>query len=91
MCWKLKEGQEHGFNLFDFADRLRTRGWIVPAYTLPANCERTPVQRIVVRHGVSRSLADTLLADMQQAIAYLVKHPGCGDAAESIASGFTHT
>ncbi len=89
VCWKLKAGQEHNFNLFDFADRLRMRGWIVPAYTLPPNCQTTAVQRIVVRHGVSRSLADMLLADMRQAIAYLDKHPS--ERAESLVGGFSHT
>ena len=30
-----------GFSLFDLADRLRARGWQVPAYTLPANCQES--------------------------------------------------
>jgi len=91
VCWKLNEGQDHGFNLFDFADRLRTRGWIVPAYTLPPNCERVAVQRIVVRHGVSRSLADALLADMRQAIEYMNKHPSAGPGVDEAVGGFKHT
>ena len=31
-----------GFNLFDLADRLRTHGWLVPAYTLPAELQDMP-------------------------------------------------
>ena len=44
VCWKLKEQSRPGFTLFDLADRLQFRGWQVPAYTLPANCETTAVQ-----------------------------------------------
>ena len=37
LCWKIKEGTDPGFSLYDVADRLRARGWQVPAYALPAN------------------------------------------------------
>jgi glutamate decarboxylase len=36
VSWKIKKGTDPGFSLFD---RLRVRGWQVPAYTLPANCQ----------------------------------------------------
>jgi glutamate decarboxylase len=32
-----------GFTVFDLSERLRTRGWIVPAYTFPANLEHVAV------------------------------------------------
>jgi glutamate/tyrosine decarboxylase-like PLP-dependent enzyme len=31
VCWKMKPGAAPGFSLYDLADRLRTRGWQVPA------------------------------------------------------------
>ncbi len=36
-CWKLKEGSSDSINftLFDMADKLRERGWLVPAYPMP--------------------------------------------------------
>ena len=71
VCWKLREGPDHGFTLFDVAERLQARGWQVPAYTLPADCEKIAVQRIVVRHGVSHTLADLLLGDLRHARADL--------------------
>ena len=68
VCWKLKEdGQPKPFTLFDLSDRLRYRGWQVPAYTLPANCQQTVVQRILVRHGVSRDLVASLVEDIRAA------------------------
>jgi len=90
VCWKIKEGRNPGFNLFDFATRLRERGWQVPAYTLPADCEDLSVQRILVRHGVSRDLASLLLKDMKQALVYFDKHPvGIPQQSEE-ATGFHH-
>ncbi len=75
VCWRLREGTEPGFNLFDLADRLRVRGWQVPAYALPANCQQQSVQRILVRLGVSRDLASLLVADIEAALDHLSRHP----------------
>src|SRR5208283_5407866 len=75
VCWKLKDDVRPGFTLFHLAERLQFRGWQVPAYTLPPNCETTAIQRIVVRHGVSRSLAEGLISDIERSVAYLEKHP----------------
>lgn len=74
-CWRIKEGVDPGFSLFDFADRLRTRGWQVPAYSLPANCQDLAIQRILVRHGVTRDRVLLLLNDMKASLDYLEKHP----------------
>ena len=90
LCWKMKDGVVHSFSLFDFADRLCTRGWQVPAYSLPANCQNQPIQRILVRHGVSRDLAVLLLEDMKAALDYLAKHPLQKPLTKEEASGFHH-
>jgi len=37
LCWSLGNGVNPGFTLYDLADRLRSRGWQVPAYSMPAN------------------------------------------------------
>ena len=34
VAWRIREGEDPGFTLYDVADRLRTRGWQVPAYPL---------------------------------------------------------
>ncbi|MCP5131271.1 MAG: glutamate decarboxylase [Pseudomonadales bacterium] len=90
LCWKLKDGVDPGFNLYDLADRLRVRGWQVPAYSLPANREDVVIQRILVRHGVSRDLADLLMDDIESAIDYLGKHAPRSPLDESEAGGFHH-
>jgi glutamate/tyrosine decarboxylase-like PLP-dependent enzyme len=88
LCWKLQEGADPGFSLYDLADRLRYRRWQVPAYSLPAHLSDVDVQRILVRHGVSRDLGSLLLADMKRAITYFQQHPVHARMTAAEASGF---
>src|SRR5579872_5605217 len=90
LAWKLREGEEHPFTLFDLADRLRTTGWQVPAYTLPKNREDLAIQRIIVRHDFSRDLAGLLLEDYKQALQHLAKHPTPVSLTPEEATGFHH-
>ncbi|MEO0990535.1 MAG: glutamate decarboxylase [Pseudomonadota bacterium] len=90
LCWMLKPGTDPGFNLFDLADRLRCYGWQVPAYALPANCQSTAIQRILVRQGVSRDLASLLMRDIRNAMAHLAKHPASVSLDPKAATGFHH-
>ena len=88
--WKIKEGAKPGYTLFDLADRLRIRGWQVPAYTLPANVTDVAVQRILVRQGQTQDLAALLIEDMRRAIAHFEKHPIKVPMTEAEAGGFKH-
>jgi glutamate decarboxylase len=90
VCWRLGDGAEAGFNLFDLADRLRTRGWLVPAYTLPPDREDLVVQRILVRHGVSRDLGELLVDDLHRALESLDSHPPSRSLSAREAGGFSH-
>jgi glutamate decarboxylase len=53
------------YTVFDIADRLRERGWLVPAYTYPENRQDLAVLRIVVRAGMTFDMADGLLDDLR--------------------------
>jgi glutamate decarboxylase len=53
------------YTVFDVSDRLRERGWLVPAYTFPAHREDLSVLRIVVRAGMSKEMGDLLLRDLR--------------------------
>jgi glutamate decarboxylase len=90
LCWKLKEGVNPGFNLYDLADRLRSRGWQVPAYSMPANRQDLVIQRILVRHGVSRDLASLLLDDFRRSLDYFAAHPVAVQGEQDESGGFTH-
>ncbi|HEY6415817.1 MAG TPA: glutamate decarboxylase, partial [Acidimicrobiales bacterium] len=52
------EGADRPYTVFDVSERLRDRGWLVPAYTFPENRQDLAALRIVVRNGMSRDLAD---------------------------------
>ena len=56
LCWKLKDPSSTSFTLYEMADRLRERGWLVPAYSMPPNREDLVIQRILVRHGFTREI-----------------------------------
>ncbi|MGY6657560.1 glutamate decarboxylase [Amycolatopsis sp. TRM77291] len=64
-----------GFDVFDVSRRLRERGWLVPAYTFPANRTDLAVLRIVVRNGFTHDLADLLLADLRRLLPELEHGP----------------
>ena len=76
-AWKLKDevAAKTNYTLFDLADKLRERGWLVPAYTMPKNREDLIVQRVVVKEGFSRDMADMLLKDIQRAIDFFKSQP----------------
>ena len=63
------------YTVFDLSERLRDRGWQVPAYTFPENCKHIAVLRIVVKEGFNRDMADMLLADFDRHIKWFKDHP----------------
>jgi glutamate decarboxylase len=89
-CWQLKKGTEPGFSLYDVADRLRSRGWQVPAYSLPPNQEHVVIQRVIVRHGFSRNMAALLVEDIKRSLDYFRDHPLSTPLTVGEASGYRH-
>jgi len=90
LCWSLKEGTNPGYTLYDLADRLRSRGWQVPAYSMPPDREDLVVQRILVRHGVSKDLGDLLVQDIKRCLAYFKDNPVTKPLTEKEAGGYKH-
>lgn len=62
VAFALKDSSK--YTVFNISDALRKFGWIVPAYTMPANAEHIAVLRVVIREDFSCSLADRLVSDM---------------------------
>jgi glutamate decarboxylase len=75
LCWELHDPANTSFTLYDLADRLRERGWLVPAYSMPPNREDLVIQRILVRHGFTREMAHGLLVEMKLALEHFAEHP----------------
>lgn len=86
VAYKLTDA-DHGFTLYDLSDRVRMGGWQIASYPLPMNRKDTVVQRILIRHGVSRDLAQLLLDDIKRAIAHLKENPVPNSTAKP---GFHH-
>ena len=62
---------DFGYTAFDVSAGLRTYGWQVPAYTMPAGAQDIAVLRVVVREGFSANLAHSLSEDLQAVLAKL--------------------
>jgi glutamate decarboxylase len=90
VTWRIREGENPGYTLFDLADRLRNRGWQVPAYTLTGTASDIAVQRILVRLGVSHDMASLLLDDLRDAVAHFSRHPVTVPMSKEESSGFNH-
>ncbi|KAL2906965.1 Glutamate decarboxylase [Bienertia sinuspersici] len=56
---------------FDLSKALRHHGWIVPAYTMPADIEHMTILRVVVREDFGRQMVDKLLSHIKQALVEL--------------------
>ena len=78
------------FSLYDFADRMRAHGWLIPAYPLPADRQEESIQRAVFRHGFSHDMADLLLADMRRSLDQLAKRPPAISMTHADAPAFNH-
>jgi glutamate decarboxylase len=59
------------YTAYDVSRKLRERGWLVPAYTMPPNREELVVLRIVVRNGFSHDMAELFLRDLGAACEWL--------------------
>ncbi len=90
VAWRIRDGENPGYTLYDLADRMRVRGWQVPAYPLTGSVSDIAVQRILVRQGVSRDLAELLLHDLQDAVAHFDRHPTTVSMTKEEAGGFSH-
>ena len=76
--------------LSDLADRLRVKGWQVPAYPMPANRSDLIVQRVLARLGFSRDLAGLLMEDLQRAIKHFQTNPSPKSLSRQSAGGYHH-
>ena len=77
------------FSVFDVSNALRERGWLVPAYTFPANRTDLAALRVVVKQGFSHDMGDMLIDDLVRQLPRLQKQsePAVAGAA---ASNFHH-
>ncbi|KAJ6375963.1 hypothetical protein OIU77_000853 [Salix suchowensis] len=66
VAFSLKDSSKH--TVFEIAESLRRFGWILPAYTMPADAQHIAVLRVVVREDFNRSLAERLISHIEQVL-----------------------
>jgi len=64
------------YNEFDVSNKVRERGWVLSAYTMPPDADDIRSLRIVVRPHLNRAAIDILGEDIASACDYLEKHGG---------------
>jgi glutamate decarboxylase len=60
--------KDEEFTVFQLSEKLRQKGWIVPAYTLPENAEDVAVMRMVVKENFGREMVDLLVDDVMESL-----------------------
>jgi glutamate decarboxylase len=88
--WSLNDRAKVPFNLYDLADKLRSRGWQVPAYAMPANVTSLVVQRVLVKNGFSRDMAVMFVADLKRSMAELVECRPAHSLTAAQSGSFSH-
>ncbi|MEU3247247.1 MULTISPECIES: glutamate decarboxylase [unclassified Streptomyces] len=78
------------YDVFDVSRRMREHGWLVPAYTFPANREDLSVLRVVCRNGFSADLADLFMEDLTRLVPQLRRQPHPWTQDRQRATGFHH-
>jgi len=73
VAWRLKK--EETYDEFAVARTLRSRGWIVPAYTMAPHAQALKLLRVVVREDFSLTRAQTFLRDLLDTIKVLDNAP----------------
>ena len=70
LAWLMKPDYQKTakWTLFDLQDKLAQKGWMVPAYTLPADIQDIVVMRVLCKQGFSRDMADQLIGDIRFAL-----------------------
>src|SRR5215469_15808057 len=64
------------FNEFDVSAKVRERGWVLSAYTMPPNAQSVRSLRIVVRPHLNRNVIDLLTTDIIKACEFLKANGG---------------
>jgi glutamate decarboxylase len=64
------------FNEFDVSNKVRERGWVLSAYSMPPDAQEVRSLRIVVRPHLNRNVVHGLANDIINACKWLEQHGG---------------
>jgi glutamate decarboxylase len=64
------------FNEFDVSNKVREKGWVLSAYSMPPDAQQVMSLRVVVRPHINHNVACLLGHDIVSACRYLEQHGG---------------
>ncbi|RDW85831.1 putative glutamate decarboxylase [Coleophoma crateriformis] len=65
VAFRISKSQKKEYDEFALAHQLRSRSWVVPAYTMAPKTDNLKMLRVVVREDFSKSRCDQLLGDIK--------------------------
>ncbi|KAI0599792.1 glutamate decarboxylase [Biscogniauxia sp. FL1348] len=65
VAFRFAPNEERQYDEFALAHRLRSRGWVVPAYTMAPHTEDLKMLRVVVREDFTKNRCDSLICDIK--------------------------
>jgi glutamate decarboxylase len=68
------------FNEFDVSNKVREKGWVLSAYSMPPDAQEVRSLRVVVRPHINHNVAMILARDIIGACKYLEQHGGSATA-----------
>jgi glutamate decarboxylase len=73
VAFRMAPDDDRTYDEFALAHNLRSRGWVVPAYTMAPHTHNLKMLRVVVREDFSKSRCDNLITDIRLAQQVLEK------------------
>ena len=64
------------YNAFDVSNKVREKGWILLAYSMPPDAQEINSLRIVVRPHLNRDISEILANDVEEPCQYFDEHGG---------------
>ena len=90
VAFKFKDDQIMGFDATILVHELRGKGWIVPAYTLPANASEVLIMRVVVRETFTHEMVEMLVEDIRLILIALTHTHGKEDVKQRLIDAALH-
>ena len=90
VAFKFKDDQMMGFDATILVHELRGKGWIVPAYTLPANASDVLIMRVVVRETFTHEMVEMLVEDVRLILISLTHSHGKEEVKQRLIDAALH-
>jgi len=90
VAFKFASDEAMGFDATILVHELRGKGWIVPAYTLPANASDVLIMRVVVRETFTHEMVEMLVEDVRLILIALTHKHGKEDVKQRLIEAALH-